>query len=201
GQQPPGYGQQPGYGALPPAPKSKTPLILGIGGGAVVLIIAIVLLVLKPWGAGAPTASDSPEDVANKALPLMGDLFEAAYANDPDAVQGVIDDLAPFMCESMQSEMEGTAEDLDFEAQAEDMGVTDVPPIDIEVDFSYEVTGSSEDGDTATVDYTISYNSAVPEFGDDGMSVTGWTSERVEDEADSMNFVKEDGVWKACDAS
>lgn len=210
GQQPGGYGQpigapqpggfgQPGGGPLPPAPKkSKTGLIVGVGAGALVLIVAIVFLVAKPFGGGAPSASDSPEDVANKMLPMMGELFTAAFASDADAVAGIIEDFKPFMCEEMQAEMESSASELDMNAAAEEMGMTDLPEIDIDVDFAYEVTGSTEDGDTATVDYTISYNMPVPEMSSDGLSVTGWTSERTEDEADTMDFVKEDGVWKAC---
>lgn len=204
-----GYGQQPGYGApqqqpgfggpLPPAPKkSKTGLIVGIGAGALVLIVAIVFLVANPFGGGAPSKSDSPEDVANKMLPMMGDLFEAAFASDSDAVAGIIEDFKPFMCEEMQAEMDSTASELDMNAAAEEMGMTDLPEIDIEVDFAYEVTGSTENGDTATVDYTISYNMPVPEMSSDGLSVTGWTTERTENEADTMDFIKEDGVWKAC---
>lgn len=216
GQTPPpgGYGQQqpqqPGYGApqqqpggfgqpLPPAPKkSKTGLIVGVGGGAVVLIVAIVLLVMQPWGGGAPSASDSPEDVANELLPMMGQIFEAAYAADTDGVQSVLDDMKPYMCEDMRTEMDATADELDFSASYEELGLTDVPEIDISVDFEYEITDSNESGDTATVDYTISYNLPEPEMSADGMSITGWTETRTEAEPDTMDFVREDGVWLAC---
>jgi hypothetical protein len=202
GQQPPqqpGYGQ-PGFGGppLPPAPKKKTGLFIGVGAGVVVLVAAIVFLVANPFGGGAPSKSDSPEDVANKLLPKMGEVFEAAYAQDTEGMQAILEDMKPFMCEEMQTEMDATTEELDFSSQFEDMGLSDVPEIDIAVDFEYEVGESTESGDTATVDYTISYNTPVPEMGADGMSITGWTEERTEDEADTMDFVKEDGVWKAC---
>lgn len=204
-----GFGQQPGYGApqqqpgfgspLPPAPKkSKTGLIVGVGAGALVLIVAIVFLVAKPFGGGAPSASDSPTDVANKVLPIMGEVFDAAFSGDADALQGVIDDIEPFVCEEMKAEMGTMAEEYDFSAAMEEAGMSDVPPIDIDVDFSHKVTGESIDGDTATVDYTVSFNMPSPEMADDGLSISGWTAEPTE-ESDSMELVKEEGVWKACD--
>jgi hypothetical protein len=199
---PPGYGQQPGYGpggGLPPAPKkSKTGLIVGVIAGALVLVVAVVLLVMQPWSSGAPSSSDSPEDVADKLLPKMGELLDAAYSGDTEAVQGIAEDLEPFICEDMRAELDTMTQELDLDAMMEDTGV-EVPPIDIEVDFAYDVTGSSEDGDTATVDYTVSYNTPVPEMSEDGMSISGWTAERTENEADTMEFVKEEDVWVACD--
>jgi predicted nucleic acid-binding Zn ribbon protein len=129
----------------------------------------------------------------------MGDLFDAAYSGDADAIQGVIDDIEPFVCESQKAEMTAMAEEFDFSSAMEEAGISDVPPIDIDVDFSYEVTGESVDGDSATVDYTVKFNTPTPEMAADGMSITGWTAEPTE-ESDSMDMVKEDGVWKACDS-
>jgi hypothetical protein len=90
------------------------------------------------------------------------------------------------------------AEEFDMTSAMEELGATDVPPIDIESDFSYEVTGENIDGDNATVDYSISMNYPEPVMSDDGMSVTGWTASPTE-QSDSMELTKEDGVWKACD--
>jgi hypothetical protein len=199
---PPGYGQQPqqpGFGGppLPPAPKkSKTGLIVGATAGVVVLAAAVILLVMQPWN-GGPSASDSPSDVANKVLPKMGELFDAVFSGDTDAVQGVIDDIEPFVCEDMKSEMGTMAEEFDLIAAMEEAGISDVPPIDIAVDFSYEVTGENIDGENATVDYTVRFNTPEPEMGD-GMSITGWNAVPNE-ESDSMDMVREDGIWVACD--
>jgi len=163
-----------------------------------VLIVAIVLIVANPFGSG-PSKSDSPEDVANEILPMMGEVIEAAFAGDTDAVNGIIEDIKPYVCDDMESEMNSMTEEFDINAQMEEAGITDAPPIDIDLGFEYEVTGSSEDGDTATVDYSMTFNTPEPELGDDGMSITGWTVGEPTTEEDTMDLVKEDGAWVACD--
>lgn len=193
GQTPPpgGYGQQqPGYGApqqqpggfgqpLPPAPKkSKTGLIVGVGGGAVVLIVAIILLVMQPW-AGGPGAGDSPTQVVEG---YMGTTVEALNGGAFSDLEGFADDLRPYLCEELQQDMDEGLADSD----SEDMADFESMFADAEFDVDYSVGEETIDGDTATVAATLSGTASA-----EGQSMPM-------DQELTVELVKEDNVWKVC---
>ncbi|MBO3733675.1 Rv0361 family membrane protein [Glycomyces niveus] len=188
-----GYGQQPGYGApqqqpgfgspLPPAPKkSKTGLIVGIGAGALVVIVAIVLLIANPFGGGGPSKSDSPEDVAKDYLDLQVDIVTSGDLTD---IQGMADKLSPYMCAEMVEEMEAGLDDADM--SEEDMAEYQDMMAEAEIDVSYETGEATVDGDKATVPVTVTGTANIPEMG-----------EMPLDDEYELELVKEEGAWKVC---
>jgi len=180
GQQPPGYGAQPGYGApggLPPQKKSKTGLIIGIGAAVVVLVVVLVLVVLKPFG-GGPGAGDSPTDVADG---YMSTTVNGMNSGDFSDLEGWAADLRPYLCTSMQEDMdEGLSDSSGEMAEFEDMFA------DAEFDVDYTLGEESIDGDNATVPATIT-----------GTGTYAGESMPMDQETD-IELVKEDGVWKVC---
>ncbi|MEV3935674.1 hypothetical protein AB0K52_06830 [Glycomyces sp. NPDC049804] len=186
-----GYGQQPGYGApqqqpgfgspLPPAPKkSKTGLIVGIGAGALVVIVAIVLLVANPFGGGAPSKSDSPEDVAEAYMQTTKDFVSSGDFSD---LSGMVDKVKPYLCSDLASSMES---DLDSTSN-EDIAEMSEMMADAEITVDYEIGTATVDGDNATVPVTVTGSMSHPDLGDIPL-----------DTEYDLGLVKEEDVWKVC---
>ena len=180
GGMPPGYGQQPAYGAPQPQ-KPKTGLILGIVGGVVALGAVIGLVIWQMGGSGGPGAGDSPEDVVDGALSIMVDAVNSGV-EDLDA-EALAQDLKPYMCSDMQDQMDSATDEDIFG----DMSGMEEALSDMEISVSYEITGSEESGDSATVDVSMTIDTSHPDFG----SYSDSTEE-------SIDLVKEEGGWKIC---
>ena len=179
GQQP-GFGAQPGYGApggLPPAPKKKTGLILGIGGGVLVLVILIVVLVLKPFG-GGPGAGDSPTDVADGYMSTTIDALNSGGFSD---LEGYAADVRPYLCKSMQDDL-----DAGLEGDSSDMADAEAMFEGAEFNVDYTLGEETVDGDSATVPATMT-----------GEATMAGQTESMDQDFD-VELVKEDGVWKVC---
>lgn len=170
GQQ--GYGQPGGYGGYGQQPKKSFPvaLVAGIAGGVLALVVALVVL-LSIVGGG------SPEDVAQDYLDAIeeGDVERACELTTEDSRQSDFDYYEVDDCASYAEEVE---------SQTADTG------IDIDdIRYSFDITGSEEDGDTATVDfdYTVEY------VGDDEDFAEFWEDQ---EDSESLDLVEEDGDWK-----
>jgi hypothetical protein len=193
GQQPqqPGYGAQPGYGqpggGLPPTPKkSKTGLIVGIAGGAVVLLAVIGLLVWQLGGGGGggkPSAGDTPTEVVEKYMETSvaavesGDIF-----SNPDAV---LDDMLPYFCSGSQESIESELSEIGGGELTEEQSAA---LEEMEVSVEYEVTNEVIDGENATVDVETTGEMTMGELGSQPLDGT-----------QTIDLVKEDGKWLICD--
>ncbi|MDT9593281.1 DUF2510 domain-containing protein [Nocardioides zeae] len=191
GQQ--GYGQQPGqqgqfgqqggqqgfgqqaygqpYGQQPRKSGAPVKLIAAIGGGLVAVILVVVLLFVFLGG------GNDPESVADDYFSALedGDAETLCELSSEESREQQFEALDVDSCEAY-----GEAADEEIE------GGGSFDPDD--VSFEIDITGSEEDGDTATVDfdYTIEYTGD-----EDG------AAEFIDDEgSDTLDLVKEDGDWK-----
>lgn len=206
-----------GYPQQPPPKKGGTGLIIGIGAGALALVVGLVLVITQPWdnssSGGGPSASDGPEDVAEELLANGGDYFQGNY----EEMGSYVDEIRPYLCSSTEQqldEMVRMAEeapdqpDLGFdESDLEDMGLdeSDLEDLDLgdlnlddlgghdfdfpEPNLDYTVTGSEIDGDSAEVSFEVSY---------DTLDVNTGEETRMTD-SHTYHFEQEDDVWKLCD--
>jgi len=142
----------------------------------VVLVIAIILLVMKPWA--GPGASDTPTDVADGYMSTTIDALNSGGFN----IEAMAEDMRPYLCKEMQEDMDSGME----EADSSDMADLEELFAGAEFNVDYTLGEETIDGDSATVPATISGDATI-----DG------TSTPMDQETD-IELVKEDGVWKVC---
>lgn len=201
GQQQPAYGQpgpgQPGPpawqqgGGAPGQPAWQQPYSSGssgggkgklfaiIGGAVALLIIAVVLLLVLLGGGG-------PEGVAEDYVEAQTELdFErvcelTAEEQQKEILEGTESDdcggLADVFEDEFTSEIRGYVDDIEFDIEIDDV---------------------KEDGDKATVDYTVTSEYT----GDDPDGFRDFTGEDAleDEESDSLELVREDGDWKVAE--
>ncbi|QSB06010.1 hypothetical protein [Natronoglycomyces albus] len=198
GGYPPYGAPQGGYPGGPPPKKSSTGLIIGIGAGALVLVIAIVLVIAQPWASDGPRSGDSPESVAEQAM----EAFLEMRASNPDDIETAANAIRPYVCSDMRSEIDDMVaeakqaqEELD---QLEELGSEFGEDFDFEMpnypnpNLNFTATNSTVDGDTATVEYEASWNSLEP-------SMDGSWTEVTETDSGTIELKQEDGTWLVCE--
>jgi hypothetical protein len=194
---------QPGSPAPPystPPKQSRTNLVLGIVAGLFVLGIAAAVLILRPWDddTAEPTGADSPSEVVERYLAVLDSWEADAFATQENAVRSW-ESLLPFMCAELAEELEGYIEE---DRQTDPADWSENPSPEYVYDLSRTVDGSPDiDGDTATVEATVEYNTVDWEgidWDDPDLVVSEVEVIRVAEDLE-IELVREDGVWLICD--
>ncbi|WP_036554983.1 DUF2510 domain-containing protein [Nocardioides insulae] len=174
-----------GYAGPGQPPKGRKGLMIGlIAVGGVAVVAAIAVLVFALAGGGGP---GDPEDVADEALSAMadGDLEGVCELMSSEAQEQLFDEIKASDCAGL-----GAAMDEALGTEALGVSFSDILE-DLEID--YEITDSSVDGDTASVDYT----QTVEYTGDNQMLASAFESAfESESGSQTLPLVEEDGEWR-----
>ncbi|GAA3830377.1 DUF2510 domain-containing protein [Nocardioides panacisoli] len=182
--QQPGYGapQQPGYGAPQYGAPAKSGGKKGLLIGAIVAVV-LVLLVCGIGGFFILKGGDDPKSVADDYLGALadGDFNKACDLSSGDAQKKIFDDSGASKC----SEVEDKYDEL-LASSGQDGSFKDFFK---DLDVNYDIGDVNENGDKATVKYTIE----VKYTGDD--ETLGQAFEQPKSD-ETLTMVKEDGDWK-----
>lgn len=171
-----GYGAAQ-YGAPPASGGGNKKLLLLIGGGVGVLVLGIIFLVVifSLIGGGGPkgVAEDYLDAAADGDFEKVCELSSKSFQRDS------LDEAGVDSCSEIDEAYE--------ESQAPDAPSFD--EIFDDLDVNYEIGDVTEDGDKATVKYTLS----IEYTGDE----EGFAEAFEQPESDEeLSLVKEDGDWK-----
>jgi hypothetical protein len=180
GQQP--YGAQPGYGA----PQYGAPAKSGGKKGLLIGVIVAVVLVLLVCGIGGffiLKGGDDPKSVADDYLGAEsdGDFQKICELESKDYQKQTLDSIGASKCSEVEDKLNeslsGAGIDQTYSEIFDDL------------DFNYDIGSSDENGDKATVKYTleVKYN------GDDETLAQAFEQDKSNE---TLTLVKEDGDWK-----